>query len=407
MGAAAAVLVLVAIVASVLIASRPESAIAVIRDAQSKLGDVPPFRATVVYDMNPEGATTGNPSVENGVTQGATATLELSYGGLTSYRQEIVSEDGILPRYGAPGIGSFVVSDGEQIGIYSADNDTFSSSPSPSGFEPLREFSWNAPYPNWEDICRRAGAQVLPDDDIAGRAARHVRCSDYQGGAWDLWVDRETGVVLKVVGALGSDDFHPFATTPRGGFQVTAIDYAPEFPPDTFSVEAPPGAKDVSTNAPPQQPTSTPEGEDDPFSHVTLSQGEIAPDWHGTLLDGGAFDLQDLRGRPALILFFADWCPPGDPACDVLPQFQETYERWRDRAGFVWVDLQGKESQARRIVDANGLTFPVTVDATAGETWGVDSFPLWVVLDAEGHTVDVRLRPQSTDQLEDMLTEAI
>jgi hypothetical protein len=49
----------------------------------------------------------------------------------------------------------------------------------------------------------------------------------------------------------------------------------------------------------------------------------------------------------------------------------------------------------------------VTVDATAGETWGVDSFPLWVVLDAEGHTVDVRLRPQSTDQLEDMLTEAI
>jgi thiol-disulfide isomerase/thioredoxin len=406
--AAAAVLAFVVAMASVLIVSRPESALAVIRDAQTKLDEVPPFQASIVFDMNPEGATTGFPSEGTGAPKGATATVEMSYGGTTSYRQEIVSEEGILPTSGLPGVGSFSVWDGVRIGMYSSNDNHFTSSPSRSDFEPLREFSWNAPYPDWVDICRRTGAEVLPDDDVAGRTARHVRCLDWKGGTWELWVDRETGVVLKVLGALGNDDFHPFATTSRGGFEVTAIDYSPKFAPDTFTVKAPPGATDVSQNAPvpPQSATSAPEVQDDPYSHVTLTQGEVASDWHGTLLDGGTIDLQGLRGRPALILLFADWCPLGDPACDVLPQFQEIYHRWKGRASFVWVDFDGTESEARRIVDANGYTFPVTVDATAADAWGVDVFPLWVLLDAEGRTVDVRTRPQSVDQLEDFLAQA-
>src|SRR5207253_8825762 len=89
---------------------------------------------------------------------------------------------------------------------------------------------------------------VLPDAIVAGQAARHIRCGDELAGFWELWVDRETGVVLKVKGTLGNDDFHPFATTSEGGFIVTSIDYSPSFAPGTFRAAPPPGAKNLTPN---------------------------------------------------------------------------------------------------------------------------------------------------------------
>jgi thiol-disulfide isomerase/thioredoxin len=373
----AAALVVVSTVATiVLVASGPETAIAVVRRAQSSLSEAPPFQATIAYDLDPERPATGLP-------QGARATIGIAYGGPTSYRQEILSEDPVVPAAGLPSVGSFIVWDGERLGFYRAAENDFRAVASRSGFEPLMQFSWDAPYPDWDAICARGDSEVLADAEIAGRATSHVRCRDGSGHSWELWVDRETGVVLKVAGAVGNDDVHPFATTDRGGFEVTSIRYQPEFEPGTFVVAAPPGATDLGvTAAPPSPDASEPPAVDDPYSHVRLTQGGVAPDWSGTLLGGDPVALRDLRGRPALVLFFADWCPVGDAACDVLSQFQQVYERWNGPVGLV------------------------TVDATATEAWGVDAVPIWVLLDEQGRTSDVRAGPQSLEELEDLLTAA-
>jgi cytochrome c biogenesis protein CcmG/thiol:disulfide interchange protein DsbE len=248
--AAAAIVAIAAVVASLLVVPRPRDALAIVRDAQSGLSSIPPFQATFVYDLNPEVASPPAP----GIPGGATATLRISYDPGSGYRQEITGETPPLPPAVAPGVGSFIVWDGKQVGTYGSHENDWATSRSEPGFDPLREFAWDTPYPNWEAVCARAGSEVLPDQEVAGRRARHIRCGDELTGFWELWIDRDTGLILKELGALGADEFHPFGTTPKGGFTVSSIQYGPSFPPETFSVTPPPGALDINGTATPPSP---------------------------------------------------------------------------------------------------------------------------------------------------------
>jgi cytochrome c biogenesis protein CcmG/thiol:disulfide interchange protein DsbE len=248
--AAAAVVTIAAVVASLLVVPRPQNALAIVRDAQERLSSMPAFQATFVYNLNPEGASPPAPDVP----QGATATLRISHDPVAGYRQEILEEVPPFPGSQTAGAGSFIVWHDGQAGTYSSHANTWVTYRTEPGFEPLRDFAWDTPYPNWEGICARAGSEVLPDQVVAGRQARHIRCGDELAGFWELWIDRETGLVLKEVGALGADDFHPFATTPKGGFTVSSIQYGPAFPSGTFSLTPPAGAFDVNGTATPPPP---------------------------------------------------------------------------------------------------------------------------------------------------------
>lgn len=139
-------------------------------------------------------------------------------------------------------------------------------------------------------------------------------------------------------------------------------------------------------------------------SLVDLVQGQVAPSWSGPLLGGGTSDLKDLRGQPALVLFVADWC---DRACDVLPQFQQASEQWSNQVGFVAVDFSSTSDKVGKNVQEGGYTFPLVVDSSGnvGKAWGVEAVPLWVLLDAEGRVVEVRLRPQTLAVLNDLLVK--
>lgn len=566
-GAAVLAVVTAGVATQVLVRPSKASAADVIEEARQQFADVPPFRATVFYDLNPEGGYFS----PGDVPRGATATIAISYGGPNAYRQEIAAMEPVLAGTGGP--GSFLVWDGERAGQYRADADEFATLSLGLGFEPLKEFSWNTPYPNWEDICRRGGSEVLPDAEIAGRVTRRVRCADWKGGFWELWIDRETGLVLKIVGELGRDDFR-LGTSPRGGFEVTSLEYEPTFAPEAFEVVAPAGAKEIGlavseaevppftatftrrigewvyvdtvwyrdsrawrrevledslpdrrglgaggfavwdgrqmgvynarensfsrtpdTNvvlspvydlsptieqtysradcelvareevvgrptdhlrcrayrgsdmwldaetglmlklvaekhglelevtsfedhpifpgdtfefSPPSGARDANELANDPYAQTDLVQGDTAPPWAGPLVGGGTLGLENLRDKPALILFFADWCPAGDPACDVLPQFGQVSQAREGEASFVWVNFQGSAIAAEQIIRKGGYSFPVVDDSSGsiGKAWGVEGIPTWVLLDADGRVVEVRLKPQTFEQLEELLAKA-
>jgi peroxiredoxin len=196
----------------------------------------------------------------------------------------------------------------------------------------------------------------------------------------ELWLDSETHLILR-------------QATPYGVMEVRAIDYAPVFADGTFLFTPPAGARDANAAAA------------DPYTQTSLRKSEIAPLWSGPLLDGSPFRLSDAQGKPLLILLWAAWCPRGDPACDVLRQYDEISQRYAGRAGFVSVDIGGQREEARKIVDALGFRFPVVVDEDrqVERTWGVKSIPTWVLLDRDGRVVEVRLKPQTVEQLQEML----
>jgi len=198
------------------------------------LADVPPFRATVVYDRNPEGVENGGLG-DPGVPQGATAVMEMSYAAPDRFRREMLAMDPVGPGQEGNSPGSYRVSNSGVTVYYLAYLDKLSESQAP--FSPLEALFWNSDWPNWDRQCARWDYEFLPDETIAGRNALHLACSDLVGD-WEFWVDAETGVVLKVVGAVVGNPLAP-GTSPGGGFEVTSIEYDPVFAEGLFTTPGP------------------------------------------------------------------------------------------------------------------------------------------------------------------------
>jgi thiol-disulfide isomerase/thioredoxin len=228
--ALAAAAVLVIVVGAVIARPGRAAAADVVRRATESITGLTQVRATVRYDLNPDGARPDMP-------RGATAEIEVEYVRGVGYRAQLVAMD---PQVRNMGVGSLVVWDGKQIGYSRSDPREFTVIPALQGFDPLRDLGWNSPYPNWEDICARLGSEVLASTTIASRPASHLRCG-IGSSVWDLWVDQETGFMLKIRGELGRDDFK-LGTSAAGGFEVTQIDYSSPIDPSRFAITAPAGA---------------------------------------------------------------------------------------------------------------------------------------------------------------------
>jgi peroxiredoxin len=234
---------LLGVVVAGIVVTRPQraSALDVIRQARAAFAHMPPFQATYQVALNPDGT---NPNVP----KGATEAVVVSYGGPDRFRSQIVADQRIpLTDTAAPRPGSYQVFDGRTLASYNSLFKRFDSSPARE--IPTLEFlSWHGSYPDWERGCRGPNSKVLADAQIAGRDARHIRCTDFTGDTWELWIDRQTGLLLKIVGQVGGDDFFlggGAGTSAKGGFEIEKLRYNPSFPAATFSVKAPPGAFDL------------------------------------------------------------------------------------------------------------------------------------------------------------------
>ena len=85
------------------------------------------------------------------------------------------------------------------------------------------------------------------------------------------------------------------------------------------------------------------------------------PDFELPLLDGGGtLSSSDLRGRPAVLNFFASWCVP---CREEAPLLEKTYKEYKQEGvQFVGVNLEDTEEAARDFVDEFGITYPVIKD---------------------------------------------
>jgi cytochrome c biogenesis protein CcmG/thiol:disulfide interchange protein DsbE len=126
-----------------------------------------------------------------------------------------------------------------------------------------------------------------------------------------------------------------------------------------------------------------------------LASGEqvAAPGFTLERLDGagGTLSLEELRGKPLVVNFWASWCIP---CKDEAPVLQETYERYRDQGLVVLgIDAQDFRKDARRFMERFGLTYPVVYDgkgSTHGK-WGVTGFPETFFVDRQGNLVGERI----------------
>lgn len=123
-----------------------------------------------------------------------------------------------------------------------------------------------------------------------------------------------------------------------------------------------------------------------------LVTGE-APVIAGMSLDGKDLRLEDLRGQPVLVHFWASWCP----VCTLMDGAIDAIAR--DHPVVTVAMQSGGPEELRGVMRKAGQEFPVIADPTGeiASEWGVVGVPSTFVIDAAGQihhaTVGVSTEP--------------
>ena len=118
-------------------------------------------------------------------------------------------------------------------------------------------------------------------------------------------------------------------------------------------------------------------------SHAAKVGGPV-PNFTLRRLEGeGTLSLASLRGKPAVINFFASWCGPCKAEAKILETASQQY---KGRIAFVGVDYHDVTSDGRKFLAAHGITFPTVQDGSGkvGDEWGLTGVPETFVINAQG-----------------------
>ena len=130
-----------------------------------------------------------------------------------------------------------------------------------------------------------------------------------------------------------------------------------------------------------------------------------APALPSESLTGGRPSIASLHGTPAVINFWASWCPPCNREA---PAIQRLATALHGRARLVGVDWNDTRAGALRFIRRHRWTFPNVRDAsgTVGDAYGIQGLPTTVVLDADGRILQTLRGPQTPASIEAALRTA-
>jgi len=134
-----------------------------------------------------------------------------------------------------------------------------------------------------------------------------------------------------------------------------------------------------------------------------------APDFGGTLLDGGSFQLAGERGHIVVVNFWGSWCAP----CRAEAADLESVATASAAQGvfFIGVNMRDNEDQSNSYVTAHKITYPSIFDPGGRVALQFDSvpagaIPATLVIDPSGDIAAIHLGPVTRDDLSDMIAKA-
>jgi cytochrome c biogenesis protein CcmG/thiol:disulfide interchange protein DsbE len=137
--------------------------------------------------------------------------------------------------------------------------------------------------------------------------------------------------------------------------------------------------------------SKAPPGNTTNASLASPQKGFLAPDFSLQTSDGETIRLSELRGRPVLLNIWASWCTP----CKAeMPALQRTYQTYVSQ-GFVILGInaanQDDSAQAISFAAAQGLTFPILLDASGevSRAYQVRALPSSFFINSQGVIQDI------------------
>jgi thiol-disulfide isomerase/thioredoxin len=114
-----------------------------------------------------------------------------------------------------------------------------------------------------------------------------------------------------------------------------------------------------------------------------------APNFDLVTLSGEAYSKESLKGRPALLVFWASWCKVCQRELPVLSQFSVTEKPAQLRVVSIgFADKRGNiETYVKAHRDAFAFPTAFDIDNDVAQAFKVTATPTLVLLDAQGHIV--------------------
>lgn len=116
--------------------------------------------------------------------------------------------------------------------------------------------------------------------------------------------------------------------------------------------------------------------------------GDPAPAFNAALLgEGGSLSLEELKGRPVVLNFWASWCAP---CRDEAPMLVRAYEEHGDEIAFVGVDIRDGRTDALEFATRYGMEYPSVRDESLEifDDYGLTGQPETFFIDSDGVIVD-------------------
>lgn len=133
--------------------------------------------------------------------------------------------------------------------------------------------------------------------------------------------------------------------------------------------------------------------------------GTTASDFTVTTFNGSVVRLNDLRGRPVVINFWASWCPPCRTEAPVLERVARA-ESAAGRAAFLGIDVRDQEENARRFLADFSITYPTGPDPGNVEaSYQGIGIPFTVFVAADGTIARTWIGPLDEKQLMTIIDE--
>ena len=270
-----------------------------------------------------------------------------------------------------------------QTGVYRSSIHQFDIIESGSFESVLGTLLWS----NWTGVCDTEPVETVDAFTIAGRVVDQFTCASLRGSA-DVWVDRETLLVLRVEsedlrGSLPGGGLLATVATDLAGYSVLEIVYEPEFVGDEFALRPPEGAVVIEDPEPPA-------GYRNPRDHPLV--GQPAPEIAGPLFGGDTLDVSELRGRRVAVLWWASWCLP---CLDTLQAFQMYADANAPDFEMVTVTMQDRPEAAIAVLQRGSVELPAIDGSSYPNSYfretDIIGVPALILIDESGTVVAVQL----------------
>ena len=121
----------------------------------------------------------------------------------------------------------------------------------------------------------------------------------------------------------------------------------------------------------------------------TIKEGNLAPDFTLTDINGNKLTLSSLRGKYVILDFWGSWC---GWCIKGMPEMKKYYEKYRDRMEILGIACNDKEPKWKAAVEKHQLPWLHVLNGTPDDVtaqYNITGYPTKIVLDSEGRILKI------------------